>query len=402
MSEPLVARESRPILYLIFGITLTGILSNSLLAPAIPDILDDFGKDNSSAGLLVAVGAMPGIVVAPLIGILADRWGRRRVLVPCLSVFGVFGVVAATAQSYEVLILARFAMGFGSAAMINIAVVLISDHFPAKDRIKLIGRNSSVLTLGLAVVPLTSGLITELFSWRWAMGGYSIALVTAFAAFFVLDADRPEATSTVREQLGGAKVALKDPRITTTLVMGVLMFALVFGVFLTILPNHLESEFGLSAGWRGAIIALPALPSTFMAFNLGRIQDRFGLAHTLVGCAVGWAVAFAVIAAAPLLGLLAAGTLLYGLGEGALIPSLQGVAIDAAPPEHRAAVVAVWVSSARMGQTLGPIAAGALLVGASTTIALWAGFVLAVVMAIVLAMSPLGRSDRVRADALVD
>jgi MFS family permease len=402
MSEPLVARESRPILYLIFGITLTGILSNSLLAPAIPDILDDFGKDNSSAGLLVAVGAMPGIVVAPLIGILADRWGRRRVLVPCLLVFGVFGIVAATAQSYEVLILARFAMGFGSAAMINIAVVLISDHFPAKDRIKLIGRNSSVLTLGLAVVPLTSGLITELFSWRWAMGGYSIALVTAFAAFFVLDADRPEATSTVREQLGGAKVALKDPRITTTLVMGVLMFALVFGVFLTILPNHLESEFGLSAGWRGAIIALPALPSTFMAFNLGRIQDRFGLAHTLVGCAVGWAVAFAVIAAAPLLGLLAAGTLLYGLGEGALIPSLQGVAIDAAPPEHRAAVVAVWVSSARMGQTLGPIAAGALLVGASTTIALWAGFVLAVVMAIVLAMSPLGRSDRVRADALVD
>ncbi len=397
MSEPLVARESRPILYLIFGLTLTGILSNSLLAPAIPDILDDFGKENSSAGLLVAVGAMPGIVLAPLIGILADRWGRRRVLVPCLSVFGVFGIVAATAQSYEVLILARFAMGFGSAAMINIAIVLISDHFPAKDRIKLIGRNSSVLTLGLAVVPLTSGLITELFSWRWAMGGYSIALVTAFAAFFVLDADRPEATSTVREQLGDAKVALKDPRIMTTLVMGVLMFALVFGVFLTILPNHLESEFGLSAGWRGAIIALPALPSTFMAFNLGRIQDRFGLAHTLVGCAVGWAIAFAVIAAAPLLGLLAAGTLLYGMGEGALIPSLQGVAIDAAPPEHRAAVVAVWMSSARMGQTLGPIAAGAMMVGASTTIALWAGFALAVVMAIVLAMSPLGRSNRVRA-----
>ncbi|MGZ0229299.1 MAG: MFS transporter [Acidimicrobiales bacterium] len=397
MSEPLVARESRPILYLIFGLTLTGVLSHSLLAPAIPDILDDFGKDDSSAGLLVAVGSMPGIVLAPLIGILADRWGRRRVLVPCLLVFGVFGIVAATAQSYEVLILARFAMGFGSAAMVNIAIVLISDHFPAKDRIKLIGRNSSVLTLGLAVVPLTSGLITELFSWRWAMGGYSIALVTAFAAFFVLDADRPEASSTVREQLGGAKVALKDPRIMTTLVVGVLMFALVFGVFLTILPNHLESEFGLSAGWRGAIIALPALPSTFMAFNLGRIQDRFGLAHTLVGCAVGWAIALAVIAAAPLLGLLAAGTLLYGLGEGALIPSLQGVAIDAAPPEHRAAVVAVWMSSARMGQTLGPIAAGAMMVGASTTIALWAGFALAVIMAIVLAMSPLGRSDRVRA-----
>ncbi len=393
MSDPLVARESRPILYLIFGITLTGILSNSLLAPAIPDILDDFGKDDSSAGLLVAVGSMPGILVAPLIGILADRWGRRRVLLPCLTIFGVFGIVAATAQSYEALLLARLAMGFGSAGMINLAMVLIADHFPAKDRTKIIGRNSSVLTLGLAVVPLSSGIITELSSWRWAMGVYSMALVTAFAAFLVLDADRPEPNGSIREQLGGAKVAITNPRITTTLIVGVMMFALVFGVFLTILPNHLESEFGLSAGWRGLIIALPAIPSTFMAFNLGRVQDRFGLAHTLVGCAVGWAVAFAVIAAAPLLGLLAAGTLLYGMGEGALIPSLQGVALDAAPAEHRGAVVAVWVGSARMGQTLGPIAAGALLAGASTTIALWAGFALAVVMAMVLAMSPLGRGD---------
>lgn len=385
--------ENRPVLYLIFGVTLTGILSNSLLAPAIPNILEEFGRDNSAAGVLVAAGSLPGIVVAPLIGILADRYGRRNVLVPCLLIFGIFGLAAASAPTYEMLLLARFAMGFGSAGMINLAVVLIGDYFPAEDRTKIIGRNSSVLTVGLAIVPLSSGLITDLAGWRWAMGLYSIALATGFMAFMVLDGGRPTPTGTIREQLGGAGIALRNRRILTTLLVGILLFALVFGIFLTTLPNHLESEFGLSAAWRGVIIALPALPSTLVAFNLGKIQDRFGLGPTLLATSLSWAGAFALIAAAPVLGVVVLGALFYGAGEGALIPSLQSVAMDTAPPEHRGAVMAVWVGSARLGQTGGPLAAGALLSSYTTSTVIWVGCGLALVMVGLFAISPLVRED---------
>ena len=70
----------RPPLIFIFTVTLTGILNNTLISPAIPDILDDFGTASSRAGALVAAGSVAGIVVAPLVGILADRFGRRVVL----------------------------------------------------------------------------------------------------------------------------------------------------------------------------------------------------------------------------------------------------------------------------------------------------------------------------------
>src|SRR3546814_17585845 len=73
---------------LIFTITVTGILSNTLVVPAIPDILDAFDLPDSQAGVFVAAGTLPGIVMAPVIGILADRHGRRAVLVPGLASFG--------------------------------------------------------------------------------------------------------------------------------------------------------------------------------------------------------------------------------------------------------------------------------------------------------------------------
>ena len=78
-----------PPLPLIFSITVTGILANTLVGPAIPDILDAFDQPDSRAGVFVAAGTLPGIVMAPVIGVLADRFGRRAVLVPCLVAFGV-------------------------------------------------------------------------------------------------------------------------------------------------------------------------------------------------------------------------------------------------------------------------------------------------------------------------
>ncbi len=394
MSSPLVPRDSRSLLYLIFGVTITGILSTGLLAPAIPNILDEFGKDDSAAGLLVAIGSVPGIFVAPIIGILADRYGRRNVLVPCLVSFGIFGLLAATAPTFELLLLARLGMGFGSAGMINLSVVLIGDHFPVKDQTKLIGRNSAVLTTGLATIPLISGVLTDLVGWRWALALYSFSLATGLAAYLILEGGRTVSVGTIREQLSGAKQAIRDPRVLTTLALGVLVFAVIFGVFLTVLPNHLANEFDLEASGRGVILALPALTSTLAAFNLGKIQDRFGMRATLLVSASGWVVAFAIIAAAPFLGVLAAGSLLYGAGEGSLIPSLQSTAMKSAPEEHRGAVVAVWVGSVRLGQTIGPIAAGAILLTASTTVALWSGFGLALFLLLVLAVSPLVRPPK--------
>lgn len=373
----------RPPLALIFGVTITGIMANSLIAPAIPDILDDLGQPDGRAGVLVASGSLPGIVIAPVIGILADRFGRRAVLVPCLVAFGGFGIVAALAPSFELLVGARLLMGVGSAGMINLAVVLIGDHWTGEDRTRLVGRNAAVLTIGLAIMPLLSGGLTELVSWRLALAPYALGLVTAVAAWSLLDGSRPGGSVGLVEQLRGAGAELRRPVVAATVISGFFIFVMIFGLYLTTLPVFLEDEFGLGAGARGAMLAVPALSSTLVAFNLAAIRARLGLDRLLVWGSLAFFVSFLVLGTAPSLALVVVAAIVYGAGEGALVPSMQDVAVSAAPDEHRGAVLAAWVSSARAGQTSGPLMAAGLFDATSTRLTFLVGSSLGVVIAVI-------------------
>ena len=70
-----------------------------------------FDQPDSRAGVFVAAGTLPGIVMAPVIGVLADRFGRRAVLVPCLVAFGVFGLLSALAPTFPALLAAAAVPG---------------------------------------------------------------------------------------------------------------------------------------------------------------------------------------------------------------------------------------------------------------------------------------------------
>jgi ACDE family multidrug resistance protein len=361
-----VTKVEPPPLPLIFSITVTGILANTLVGPAIPDILEAFDQPDSRAGLFVAAGTLPGIVMAPVIGVLADRFGRRAVLVPCLVAFGTFGLLSSLAPSFPVLLGLRLLQGVGSAGLINLAVVLIGDHWSGLERSRLVGQNAAVLTISLAVFPPIGGALTELGGWRLSFTPYAVGLATAALIYRRLDANRPASGVTVRAQLRGANTAVRHRDVIGSVSLGVVIFMLIFGLFLTAMPVHLEREFGLSAGQRGLVIAAPALTSTFSALRLGRLRAAFGVVHLLVGASVLFTLAFVVIGVAPVLPILLVGTMLYGFGEGVFIPTLQDVVASASSPEQRGAVVAVWVGAARAGQTVGPLAVGALY-GATST-----------------------------------
>lgn len=348
----------RPPLTFIFTVTLTGILSNTLVTPAIPDILDEFNRPSSAAGVLVAVGSVAGIIMAPIAGFLADRLGRRIVLTVTLTIFGVFGGLAAMAPSFEILLLARFLQGVGSAALVNLAVVLIGDNWTGFARTRLIGRNSAVLTVGLAALPLLSGALTQAAGWRVTFAIYTVALGTAAAAWITLDGRRPAEPPHVREQFREALVVLRRPVLRATIMAGFLVFIAIFGLFLTVLPVHLADVFGMEAGARGLLISVPAITSTIAAFNLGRVRQTISARTVVVASALILIVAYTIIGLATTVTLVVVAALMYGSSEGFFVPMLQDLTVEDAPDEHRAVVMAVWVGFARLGQTLGPLLAG--------------------------------------------
>ena len=368
---------------LIFTVTITGILANTLVGPAIPDVLAAFDQPDSRAGWFVASGTLPGILMAPVIGVLADRLGRRAVLVPCLTVFGAFGLLSALAPSFEVLLGLRVLQGLGSAGLINLAVVLIGDHWSGLERARRVGQNAAVLTVSLAIFPPVGGLLTELGGWRLSFAPYVVGLFTAAFIWRRLDPARPTDPVTLKEQLGGARQAMRHRDVLGSISIGFVLFMLIFGLFLTALPVHLEDDFGLGAGWRGLVIAAPAITSTIAALRLGRLRARFGAPGLVIVSATLFTAAFLVMGLAGSLPVLVAGAMLYGFGEGICIPTLQDVVAGAAPGDQRGAVVAVWVGAARAGQTVGPLTAGVVYGATSTgaTFVFGSGLALAILVA---------------------
>ena len=371
--------------------TLTGIMGNSLVSPLLPDILDTFDRSAGSAGPLVAAASMPGIFLAPIIGFAADRWGRRPILTMCLIIFGTGGLLTAIAPNFAVLVATRFLLGIGSAGLINLGVVLIGDHFDGEERTKWIGRNAAMLTVGLAIIPLVSGVIGEFFSWRVATVGYGFGFISAAYAWKTLRNEPTRSPQPLKSQLSGVGTAMRTPVIATTILVGTISFAVVFGVFLTAMPNHLETRFSMTSGWRGFMISVPALSSALVGFNLGRIRKRVNVRWALAASSFAWAIGMLFIGWAQVIPLLLLGTLCYGLGEGALIPNLQEVAMSEAPQEHRGAVVATWVGFARLGQTIGPLLAGAVLSASGAPAVFVAGAVASALAAIIFIFGPIGR-----------
>lgn len=389
----MTSRDSLPRLWLIFAVTLTGVIANSVLTANLPDILSDLGQADSRAGILVAVGPMPGVLMAPIVGVLADRYGRRRILVPCLVLFGVGALLSAVAPSFQLLLLARFLQGVGGAGLINLAVVLIGDHWTGLERTKLIGRNSGVLTIGLLLLPSFGGLIGEVASWRYALALGVVSWPIAAVAWRTLPTTRSGPERTIGAQLRGTVAVLRQPTVLTILLSGVLLFTVIFGVFLTALPVHLEDQFGLGPGSRGLVLSVFAIGASVTAFNLGRIRQRVSARHLLVGSSILIAVAAAAIGTAPTVALVVLAAVLYGLGDGAAIPALQDLITSSAPDDQRASVMAAWVSGIRLGQTVGPIGAAALFAATSTQTTILVGAGLFAALAVLMAVAPINPDD---------
>lgn len=348
-------------LALLGTVTVTAVSAYTLLPPALPDIAVDFGIDASAAGLVVAAATSPGIVLAPVLGVLGDRYGRREVLAGCLVVSGLAGALAALAPTFWALVAMRLVQGAGTAGLIGLVMSVIADQWHGAARVVAMGRNAAVLSCSVVVLPPVGGLLTAIGGWRLTTVLYGGALLIAAAVWRRLPATSPVDAS-ISAQLRAATSTLRAPHVIGLLATGAAAFLLLFGLLLTVLPGHLAAV-GLDPAGRGLLLALPALTSAAAALALGRLAGRFGERLLVAGGFALFAVGFAVVAASPSLPGIAAGLAAYGFGEGMLLPTLQTAVASAGGATTRAAVVAVFVACTRIGQTAGPLLVAPLIAG---------------------------------------
>lgn len=386
--------EQKRALPIIFMISICGVAGATIVPPAIPTIAENFGIAKSTAAMLLTANPLPGIVLAPVAGILADRYGRRMILIPCLVIFGVAGGLGAFAPSFWWLIALRLLQGVGSAGMINLAVVTIGDLFEGDRLTRMMGYNAGFLTLGTTSFPLVGGLLADI-SWRWVFGFFWTALPIAVAGAFFLPERRITALEREQAQESGPFASLRIPVVRRIIIRGGVIFVLIFGAVLTAGPILLSERMSASPRSIGFALTAAALCSMVAAVNTGRIRERLHPAKSLFLAAAFYVVGLSILTLSGAYWIAVVGFMFSGFADGLSIPLLQTRATEIAPPGRRGTVVALWVSSARIGQTSGPVLAkvGIDTLGITATLT---GFVS---IALALAVGSGWRVGKVEADS---
>jgi len=351
-------------LYLIFSITLFAVMGVASITPAFPQVIKHYGLTAKQIGYLITVFTLPGIFTTPFLGILADRFGRKTILIPSMLLFGVAGFLCAFQTSYEGLLVMRFIQGIGAASLGSLNVTLVGDLWDGDKRVQAMGFNASVLSIGTASFPAVGGLLAS-FDWHYVFILPVLVLPLAFIILFKLKTPYVRNKIKLKIYLGKLWNTINQKKAWGLFVVNILVFIILYGAFLSFFPLLMEERFQADSIVIGGVMSLASVTTAIFSILLGWTRKRFKPHTLLYFSSFIYAVSLAVLSIATTWPLLISAIILFGVGHGFFIPNIQTILVGFAPLSERAAFMSLNGMVLRIGQTLGPVLAALFYINKS-------------------------------------
>jgi len=365
-------------LLIIYSVTMIAVMGVASIAPALPKIMGFYEITAQHVGLLIVVFTFPGIILTPLAGILADRMGRKKILVPSLVLFSLAGTSCAFVNNFNLLLMMRFIQGIGAAAIGSMNVTLIGDIFHGKQRGEAMGYNASVLSIGTASYPAIGGLLATI-GWNYPFILTVLALPVGLLVLYSLENTEPQKNDNFKKYFKSAWIDIRKKDVLAIYTVSFLIFIVLYGSILTYTPILLKQKFNSPSYMIGLLLSVMSIAMGISATQIGKISKIWSPAKILVIAASLYIVSMLLMPLMPSTYLLIIPLLAFGFGNGMLMPTLQTVLAGKAPLEQRGIFMSFNGMVLRMGQTVGPMITGvAFIFGIQW--AFWMSIVVALVM----------------------
>ena len=427
-------------------------LNSTMLAVALPGVMDEFGLGASTVTSLVSLYLGSVAIALPVAGTLGDRFGARRVFLLGVLGFGAASIVAALATSFVVLEASRVLQAASGAFVSTSSAALIRETAPADRRGEAFGLFDLMVSTSAAIGPFIGGVIVGLLGWRAMFFlAVPIALVSVLVVGLVLS---PAVTHAPDPEAGQRRVRrpLDVPGLVL-LALAILAFLVALGavgrlestirtvaaiavvpLLVTFVLVELREEhpavdprlltrppfagaligvFGATVVLHGSFILVPLLVERLLAQNAltsgivllgiagvgaivspfgGRISDRRGRRGVVVAGSLVSAVGLAFLALPVSLAsavLVAVLLGVVGFGNGLTSPR-QAAALESVEPARVGMAAGTYYTGRYLGGVVGASLAGAVLGSTVTTDGVSLGFgLLAAVMVVVALASTL-------------
>jgi MFS transporter, ACDE family, multidrug resistance protein len=327
------------------------------IVPAFPKIITAFNINAQEVGLLITAYTLPGFVFGPLGGVLADRLGRKRLLIGSLLLFGVFGGSCYFARNFNTLLILRVAQGLCSAPLGGIGLTIISDIYSGRQRAQAIGLNTTAMYTGYIIYPLIGGALAGI-AWNYTFLIFYVSIPIALTAIFILDCPEPERKQTLKQYLGTVLHYLKSWKVAWLFLACVLAYVILYGGFLNYFSILLGNRFQASPFIIGLFISLVGLMTALGSLAVGKLSQKFAPGLLVMAAFVIYAISMALIPLMPGIWFCLIPIVIYGFAHGINLPCLIVIASDVTPLEQRAGFMALRSTMLTLGMTLAPVIMG--------------------------------------------
>ncbi|WP_319583599.1 MFS transporter [uncultured Pseudodesulfovibrio sp.] len=357
----------------VFGVTLMAVLGVSSIIPALPDIMKGLHLSAVQIGLVISAFTLPGVIFSPLVGIMADRMGRKILLVPSLFVFSGFGFACFFARTMDQLLILRFFQGIGAAPLGVLYSTMIGDLFSGAERGQAMGYNASVLAMGTAGYPAIGGVLA-LLGWNYPFLLPLLAIPLGLAILFFMHTPEPKKSGSLKEYFAAALARMKTREAMALFATTLLTFIILYGPLITYLPLLLSHRFSASPATIGLVFLAASGFTGLASFQLGRLTQRFGQRTLLTAAAIFYGLCMIFTPHAPTLLLTIPPVICFGLAQGLNIPTVMTMLTTIAPMEQRGAFMAANGLLLRLAQTVAPMVMGGLYALGGMDAVFWGGF----------------------------
>lgn len=359
---------------------------------AAPFIVDSLHVPRAMLGMVFSAAILGAMLGALMVGSAADRFGRKRMLLVSVLVFGLGTIATSLAGSYDSLLAIRFLTGIGLGGAAPCFLTLASEYAPRKRRAAITSVLWAAFPLGGMAGGFLNSWLIQHHGWQtiFLVGGIA-PLVVGLAVLallpespsFLLGAHRQSALAQVATQLSEAPVAadaqftmseekvvnpsfrlvFSEGRANMTLMLSI-PFVMAFGTLavLVLWTPSLLRDHGLSPSETAIVIGFHGLGALIGMGSAGRLIERFGAARVLIPAMLLGAVVTALVGAGATT--LASASLLLafaGVFVGCAASGCIALAITSYPPGIRSTGIGWQMGMGRLGQVLAPVLTGVLL-----------------------------------------
>ncbi|HDR8935630.1 3-(3-hydroxy-phenyl)propionate transporter MhpT [Burkholderia vietnamiensis] len=334
---------------------------------AAPRMAREFHLAVAQLGWAFGIGALGLLPGAALGGRLADRIGRKRVLMMSVALFGIFSIATTQVWDLQSLLVARFLTGLGLGAAMPNLIALCAEAAPPRQRSTAVGAMYCGMPFGAALAAVIGIVSPGAEGWRqiFYVGGIGPLLTLPLLALFLKESTQFAAASQGASRAskdGIVRALFSDGRAgtTTALWISYLGTLIVLYFLMNWLPSMVLSR-GLTPVQASIVQMMFNIGGGIGAIVIAGLSDRIGKRPVVVGMYAGIALALLALAGATGSVSMAWGGLLAGLflvGTQSVLYALAGATY---PTRVRGTGVGAAVAVGRMGSMIGPLIAGQLL-----------------------------------------